>query len=90
MTRSEFEKLAGSEVSAETYKNIIEPMYMRTDWDKATFVKKIKNMQRESEKLMNVCTFFENRKRYLGTLIFEKILAFSVKEVMPCDVASLK
>ena len=49
MTRAEFEKLAGYEVSAETYNNIIEPMYMRTDWDKATFVKKIKNMREALE-----------------------------------------
>lgn len=49
MTRNEFEALAGYEVSAETYNNIIEPMYMRTDWDKATFVKKIKNMREALE-----------------------------------------
>ena len=49
MTRSEFEKLAGYEVSAETYKNIIEPMYMNTDWDKMTFVKKIKSMREALE-----------------------------------------
>ena len=49
MTRNEFEALAGYEVSAETYNNIIEPMYMRTSWDKATFVKKIENMREALE-----------------------------------------
>lgn len=49
MTRNEFEALAGYEVSAETYNTIIEPMYMRTDWDKATFVKNIKNMREALE-----------------------------------------
>ena len=49
MTRKEFEALAGYEVSAETYNTIIEPMYMRTDWDKATFVKKIKGMREALE-----------------------------------------
>lgn len=49
MMRNEFEKLAGYKVSEETYRNIVEPMYMRTDWDKATFVKKIKGMREALE-----------------------------------------
>ena len=49
MTRAEFERLAGYETSEEIYNAIIEPMYMRTDWDKATFVKKIKPMREALE-----------------------------------------
>ena len=39
MMKQEFEALAGYEVSAEDYNNIIEPMYMATNLDKADFVK---------------------------------------------------
>ena len=49
MTREEFENLAGYETSAEIYNTIIEPMYMRMDCDKATFVKKIKPMREALE-----------------------------------------
>ena len=49
MTRQEFENLAGYETSAEIYNTIIEPTYMRTNWDKATFVKKIKPMREALE-----------------------------------------
>lgn len=49
MTRFEFEELAGYETSAEIYNTIIEPMYMRMDCDKATFVKKIKPMREALE-----------------------------------------
>lgn len=38
MLKEEFEKIANIEVSLETYKNIIEPMYMATNLDKQTFV----------------------------------------------------
>lgn len=49
MTRAEFENLAGYETSAEIYNTIIEPMYMKMDCDKATFVKKIKPMREALE-----------------------------------------
>ena len=39
MTKQEFEQLAGYEVSADSYYDIIEPMYMATDLDKREFVK---------------------------------------------------
>lgn len=39
MMKQEFEALAGYEVDAETYANIIEPMYYATDLSKAEFVK---------------------------------------------------
>ena len=41
MTKQEFEKLAGYEVSTENYNNIIEPMYMATHLCKVDFVKTI-------------------------------------------------
>lgn len=41
MMKQEFERLAGYEVSAEDYNNIIEPMYMATDLSKQEFVKTI-------------------------------------------------
>lgn len=41
MMKQEFEALAGYEVSAEDYNNIIEPMYMATDLSKQDFVKTI-------------------------------------------------
>lgn len=39
MTKFEFEKIAGYEVSNEDYNNIIEPMYYATDLNKQDFVK---------------------------------------------------
>lgn len=41
MMKQEFEKLAGYEVSAEDYNNIIEPMYSATNLSKQDFVKTI-------------------------------------------------
>ena len=41
MMKNEFEALAGYEVSVSDYDNIIEPMYMATDLNKAEFVKVI-------------------------------------------------
>lgn len=41
MTKSEFEKLAGYEVSNSDYNDIIEPMYMATNLSKEEFVKVI-------------------------------------------------
>lgn len=41
MMQYEFEALAGYEVSTEDYNNIIEPMYMAVNLDKAEFVKVI-------------------------------------------------
>ena len=39
MMKIEFEALAGYEVSVSDYDNIIEPMYMATELNKAEFVK---------------------------------------------------
>lgn len=39
MMKHEFEKIAGYEVSAKDYNEIIEPMYNATDLDKIDFVK---------------------------------------------------
>ncbi len=41
MMKHEFEAIAGHEVSVSDYDNIIEPMYMATDLNKAEFVKVI-------------------------------------------------
>ncbi len=41
MMKNEFEALAGYEVSVSDYDNIIEPMYMATELNKAEFVKVI-------------------------------------------------
>lgn len=41
MMKSEFEKLAGYEVSIEDYENIIQPMYMAVNLSKQDFVKVI-------------------------------------------------
>ena len=41
MMKIEFEALAGYEVSVSDYDNIIEPMYMATELNKAEFVKVI-------------------------------------------------
>ena len=49
MMKNEFEKLAGYEVSMDTYKNIIEPMYMRSECDKHTFIKNLKKMREALE-----------------------------------------
>lgn len=39
MTKQEFEKLAGYEVTQEDYTQVIEPMYMATEMQKEDFVK---------------------------------------------------
>lgn len=41
MMKHEFEAIAGYEVSVSDYDNIIEPMYMATELNKAEFVKVI-------------------------------------------------
>ncbi|MCF0105402.1 MAG: hypothetical protein HUJ53_01425 [Holdemanella sp.] len=72
MMKQEFEALAGYEVSLDDYNNIIEPMYMATNLDKAEFVKvidkkrfalksrtQLKNeMKKLAEQLEITCTHF--------------------------------
>lgn len=41
MTKSEFEKLAGYEVSNSDYVEVIEPMYMATNLSKEEFIEVI-------------------------------------------------
>ena len=41
-------------------------------------------------KLMRHCTFFDSRKRYFGTLTLVKMPALPMRELMPCEVDSLK
>lgn len=51
MTKQEFEKIAGYEVTLKDYTEIIEPMYMSTNLNKQDFVKTInkKTFQRKRE-----------------------------------------
>ena len=49
-----------------------------------------KNTPKVRPKLISVCTFLENKKRYFGTLTFVKIPALLINEVMPWLVDSLK
>lgn len=49
MLKEEFERLAGIEVEYDTYKNVIEPMYMAVDLPKDEFVK-ILNLQAFAKK----------------------------------------
>ena len=72
MLKSEFEKIAGYEVSHEDYYNIIEPMYYAINLDKTDFVKvinkkrfalkpinKIEKEMREIAKILeNTCTHY--------------------------------
>ena len=69
MMKHEFEKIAGYEVSFEDYNNIIEPMYMATNLDKADFVKcvdrkrfalktqqqSINGIKKEAKHLFEIC-----------------------------------
>lgn len=69
MMKSEFEALAGYEVSFEDYSNIIEPMYMATNLSKKEFVacldktrfalptkrQMINAMKKEAKHLFEIC-----------------------------------
>ena len=56
-------------------------------WSKAQNTKKMHSVR---PKLMRVCTFLENRNRYLGTLTLVKMPALLIRDCMPCEVDSLK
>lgn len=74
MMHSEFEALAGYEVSFQDYTNIIEPMYMATNLSKEEFVKCIdkkrfalkpihaieKEMKQIAKHLKETCTHFHD------------------------------
>ena len=49
-----------------------------------------KNTHSVMPKLISVCTFLENRNRYLGTLTLVKMDALPIRDIMPWDVDSLK
>ena len=69
MMKHEFEALAGYEVSFDDYNNIIEPMYMATNLNKADFVKCIdkkrfalkthkqiiSSIKKEAKQLFEIC-----------------------------------
>ena len=46
-------------------------------------MQKAKKTQRVRPKFMRVWTFFENRKRYFGTLTFVKISEFPIRDCIP-------
>ena len=52
MLKEEFERIAKIEVEEETYKKVIEPMYMATDLSKEEFVKtlNLKTFAKKHEK----------------------------------------
>lgn len=50
MMKFEFEKIAGYEVSQETYDNVIEPMYLATNLSKSEFVKLLNRKALELKK----------------------------------------
>ena len=56
----------------------------------AAEAQKIRNTTNVNAKFISDETFLEKRKRYFGTFIFEKMLAFPISEPMPPFVASLK
>lgn len=53
MMKVEFERLAGIEVTNETYETIIEPMYMATNLSKADFIKTLNLKQLAKKKEHN-------------------------------------
>jgi hypothetical protein len=55
-----------------------------------SITQKTRNTKNVKPKLMRDDMFFEKRKRYFGTFIFEKIEALSKSEDIPVPVASLK
>ena len=55
-----------------------------------SIMQKMRKTEKVRPKLIRDETFFENRKRYFGTFIFEKIFALSIRELIPVFVASLK
>ena len=89
MMQAEFEKLAGYEVSTVDYQEIIEPMYMATNLDKAEFVEclnkkrfalpPLKNLIAEMKEcaaiLKENCTHFidNETKDYLDGLVNDYI-----------------
>ena len=55
-----------------------------------SIMQKMKNTARVSPKFMSEETFFENKKRYFGTFIFVKMLAFARSDPIPPFVESVK
>lgn len=97
MMHSEFEALAGYEVSFQDYTNIIEPMYMATNLSKEEFVKCIskkrfalkpiskieKEMKEVAEQLKATCVHFTDfeAEETLVKLIEEYLERKGLKEI---------
>ena len=84
MMKHEFEKLAGYEVTTEDYNNIIEPMYMATNLDKAEFVKCIS----KERFALPTKAQMERKMRKIARFIFENAGAryFGDEEQEICDI----
>lgn len=70
MMKSEFEKLAGYEVSNDNYNNIIEPMYMSVNLSKEEFI----------EVINKECFALKTKKQYIAEM---KKIAKHLKDT--CD-----
>ena len=78
MMKHEFEKLAGYEVTAEDYYNIIEPMYIACDLDKLDFIQTlnkkrfalrslksvVNDMKKTAAAIKSNCTHFIDSENY--------------------------
>lgn len=98
MMHSEFEALAGYEVSFEDYTNIIEPMYMATNLNKEEFVKCIdkkrfalkpiskieKEIKEVAQGLKETCTHYTDyeAQEKLESLVEEYIERKGLKDIV--------
>ena len=66
MMKHEFEALAGYEVSLDDYNNIIEPMYMATNLNKADFVKCIDKKRFALKSQKQIINLIKKEARHLA------------------------
>ena len=52
-----------------------------------SIMQNMRKTEKVNPKLISEDTFFEKRKRYIGTLILENIFALSISELIPVFVA---
>ena len=90
MLKEEFERIAKIEVEEETYKKVIEPMYMATDLSKEEFVKTLNlktfaKKQEKNIKKMSVSNGFGERKTPNGCWYYVRYV-----ELIDIDIAKGK
>ena len=90
MTRAEFERIAKIEVEEETYKKVIEPMYMATELSKEEFVKTLNlktfaKKQEKNIKKMSVANGFGERQTPNGAYYYIRYV-----ELIDIDIAKGK